>query len=564
MFFSLNRKIVYSIVGLFLISTLIFTSAFYAAYSSKIEKDQQASISRNQQYSELLYHNINLIRELKALLKQHADLNINSHTHPHIYSLVYDTKQSDFLSREQQSMAERNQRFDEQYKTINQGVNIIIASSLLLAVLIIFIGYLISRWVLTPINKISHISEQVGLGNLTLRIPTKKSSKYLDELDNLSATFNMMLDNLENMVSEIKDKETFLQALIDSIPDGIRVIDENYQIIIANKSYYKQTGEKSKHSPLCYASSFKSKYPCSPQNTQCPLYEILKKGQKSINTIQQFANLPNRHLSISAAPLIFDSKHRYIVESIRDLSQEIDFSHQQKISSLGFLSSSIAHEIKNQLGALRIIMEHFISKYYPEQIPETDQKKMINMIHSELINAIDVPERLLKLTRSDTDKETKINCRDSITDILALLDFEAKSKGIDIITIFPKKDIYIFGNETDFKIAIINIVLNAIKAMSDKGRLTIKLKFSHQNGISISFTDTGSGISPEALPNIFTPFYSDGRQGSSNNKKSSGLGLAITKSIVEKLGGKIDVTSSLGKGSCFTLYFSENKNLAKK
>ncbi|MBE6444078.1 MAG: HAMP domain-containing protein [Alphaproteobacteria bacterium] len=562
MFLSLNRKIVYSILGLFLVSSLIFILTFYTAYSSKIEKDQQASITRNQQYSDLLYHNTNIIKELKNLLTANPNISITPSNYQHIYSFVYDPKQSDFLQREQKALAERTQQFDEQYKTINQGVKIIVASAILLSFLIIFIGYLINRWVLTPINNISNISEQIALGNLNLRIPPRTQIKYHDELDKLSSTFNLMLDNLENMISEVKDKENFLQALIDSIPDGIRVIDENYRIIIANKSYYKQTGDTPHNCKTCYTSSFKTDYPCNPQNIYCPLHEILQKGKKSINTIQQFANLPNRHLAVNAAPLIYDTHRKYIVESIHDLSKDIDFSHQQKISSLGFLSSSLAHEIKNHLGALRIIIEHLIDKYYANKPDDNDEKKMINMIHSELVNAVNVPERLLKLTRGYDSNETQINCGDSISDVLSLLDFEAKSKGVDIDFKIPAKPSFINGNETDFKIAVINIILNAIKAMPNKGNLKIKLSNSSQSGIKISFTDTGIGISKTVLPNIFNPFFSDGRQGKSG--ASTGLGLAITKSIIEKFGGSINVTSTIGKGTCFTLCFPTNKKLAKK
>lgn len=561
MFLSLNRKIIYSIFGLFLISSFLFTSTFYIAYSSKIEQDQQASILRNQQYSDLLYRNINMIKEIKQLLSEHTEINLDKQKFYHLKALTDNSGQSDFLIKEQKAMIERSQNFDEQYKTIDTGIKIIISSAIMLALFIILLGWLIGRWILKPINNISVISEQVGAGNLSLRIPLRNNVRYPDELDNLSQTFNMMLDNLQKTISEIQTQEKFLQALIDSIPDGIRVIDENYSIVIANKSYYKQTGDKPRKNCKCYTSAFKNSSSCSLQHIQCPVHEILEKGRKSINTIQQFAHNPQKHLSVNAAPLIYDSNHKYIIEAIRDLSEEIDFSHQQKLSSLGFLSSSIAHEIKNHLGALRIIMEHLIDKYYANIPDSREDKKMINMIHSELLHTVEVPERLLKLTRGYGSTETEIDCVAGINDVLGLLDFEAKSQGIEIVFKEPKKKCVILGNETDFKIAVINIILNAIKAMPNKGTLTITAE-KKTSGIQISFTDTGVGISKANLQNIFNPFFSEGHQ--NKNNKGTGLGLAITKSIIEKFGGSINVTSDLGKGSCFTFCFPENKKLAKK
>ena len=565
MFISLNRKIVYSILSLFLTSIVIFILAFYSSYSTKIEKDQQASILRNQQYTDLLYRNANLIKELKQILSDNPSLKIDKDEHFQIYNLIYETNQTDLLTKDQQILIERVKSFDEQYATINRGVNIILSSAVILALFIVLIGYLISRWVLQPINRISEVSEQISCGNLNLRLPPRKNIKFSDELDKLSSTFNMMLDNLQNMISEIKDKENFLQALIDSIPDGIRVIDENYRIIIANKNYYKQSGDTPKSCKKCYESSFNLNHPCNNQHTPCPLREILHNNKKSINLIHQFSYDHNRYLAVNAAPLVLDDNRKYIIESIRDLSNAIDFSHQQKISSLGFLSSSIAHEIKNHLGALRIIMEHLIDKHFSTLPDDNEQKKMINMIHSELVNAVGVPERLLKLTRNYNNSETKIDCASAINDIVGLLDYEAKSKGVDIIFTSPTKSPKLQGNETDFKIAVINIILNAIKAMPNKGLLKIQLTVSAQKEIKISFKDNGIGIAKSSLPNIFNPYFSDNHQKNSDTTASgSGLGLAITKSIVEKIGGSISVTSVLGKGSCFTMQFPTNKKLAKK
>ena len=89
----------------------------------------------------------------------------------------------------------------------------------------------------------------------------------------------------------------------------------------------------------------------------------------------------------------------------------------------------------------------------------------------------------------------------------------------------------------------------------------IDIKQSSNNDINISFNDNGVGIPQSNIANIFNPYFSEGKQGGAN--KGSGLGLAITKSIVEKFGGKIYVTSTEGKGSCFTLSFPANKKLAK-
>lgn len=561
MFVSLNRKIIYSIFSLFLLSSIIFASTFYRAYSSKITQDQQATITRNRQYLDLLHRNVMLTKEIKLLLASDKNFKVDKNTFPQINTLISDTTVSNFLINEQKNLAERSKLFDENYQTIYQGTSIILFNAILLSAFIILIGYLFNQWVLKPINNIANISEQISLGNLKLRIPLRDKIKYRDELDKFSMTFNQMLDNIENMILTVQDKEKFLQSLIDSIPDGIRVIDKNYNIIIANKAYYEQSKDSKKSNKKCYTSSFCNNHPCI--NEKCPIQEILQKGKNKSTTIQQFAANPNKYLSVNSALMQYDSVHRYVVEAIRDLSDDIDFSHQQKITSLSFLSSSIAHEIKNNLGALRIILEHIIEK---TEAPETDinsHTKLLKTLHTELINTINIPERLLKMTRYSTQEETEFNCINSLSEIIEMLDFEAKRKGINLLFNPSKKEIILKGNETDFKIATINIIQNAIDA-TNNGNITIKTILSPKNGLSITFTDTGYGIKSEDLEYIFTPFFTQGKHNEESKPSGSGLGLPITKSIIEKFGGKIHVKSTIGKGSCFTLSFPTHKKTCNK
>lgn len=561
MFVSLNRKIIYSILLLFLITSLIFVYTFYLVYGNKIQEEQLYSIQRNQQYIELLYRNINMSKELRQFLSEHPEFETEKTPLKSFYSASSEEERLEQLAAEQKRISEISSSFDQRYQTIQESLKIFVVSAALIVLAIILLALLITRWILNPINKISAVSEAVSHGNLDVRIPENRHSKFADELDYLTTTFNQMLNNLQAVISEVKDKEQFLQSLIDSIPDGIRVIDKNYNVIVANKAYYKQIGHSQKDCSKCYEASQKINSPCSLETFHCPLHEILHNHKNNVKVVQQFAAFPQRHLSINAAPLKYSGKEKYVVEAIRDLSEDINFSHQQKLSSLGFLSTSIAHEIKNHLGALRMILERLLDKFYADKDDEAEDKKNLLMIYNELVRCIDVPERLLKLTRSVEDNSQQINVKDSITDIIQLLDFEAKSKGIIIELHSSADNIIIRGNDADFKMVTINIIMNAIKAMDADGILNINIKQDKIGHTNISFTDTGIGISAENLNRIFDPFFSEGHD---NSKKGTGLGLSIAKSIVEKSGGKISVSSTVGVGSCFTLSFPPIKNLAKK
>lgn len=560
MFVSLNKKIIYSIITLFIFTSLVFSFAFYKVYINKIQEEQIQTIQRNQQYINVLYRNIRLNKELNLILAANPKISLSDPSIVENLSQHSEETQLKILNEERQNISNINQEYSRRYEAIQQSIRILELSSVLLILSIIMMAYLLARWILTPINRISQIAGKVAAGDLSVRIHREHQSHFTDELDQLILTFNQMLDNLQKVISEVKDKERFLQALIDSIPDGIRVIDSDYNIVVANKAYLHQVGAANQNCLKCYAGSHGRNQPCDTAYYHCPLHELLHNHHRNIRVVQQFAHFPNRHLSINAAPLRYDDAKKYIVESIRDLSDDINFSHQQKLSSLGFLSTSIAHEIKNHLGALRMVLERLLDRFYKDKPDSSEEKKHLLLIYNELLNCIDVPERLLKLTRASTDDNEIIDCNSAINDVLGLLDFEAKSKGVNIVFSPSPDELKITGNETDFKMAAINLILNAIKAMDANGILTIHIN-KDRNKVKISFNDTGIGISEENLTRIFEPFFTNGRE---DSQRGNGLGLAITKSIVEKFGGHINVTSQVGVGSCFTLSFPAIKNVAKK
>lgn len=558
MFVSINKKIIYSILFFFLITSVIFVSTFYIVYGSKVQEEQLSNMQRNQQFVNMLLKNINLYKELRDISENNKNIHISKSLQEELQSQKSEESQIKQISIEQSRINEANKSYNDRYAAVQYSIRIVSIGALLIAFFIVILWVLIRSWILHPINKISSISSLVAEGDLNQRIEINKNSIFIDELDYLTLTFNQMLDNLESFIAEVKNKEAFLQALIDSIPDGIRVIDKDYNIVVANQAYYEQVGQKQRKCKKCYQASQNLSAPC-PENTfLCPLREIMQNKQNNVKVVQQFHAFPNRHLYIKSAPLNISTGEQYIVEAIRDLSEDINFSHQQKLSSMGFLSTSIAHEIKNHLGALRIITERLLDKYYADKPDDNEEKKHIILIYNELLACINVPDRLLKLSRNTNNNNQIINCNESLLDVVSLLDFEAKSKGINIILEQPSTPLAILGNDADFKMLAINLILNAINASDAGGVITIDLSINRNKAI-IKFQDTGIGIAADKLTRIFDPFYSEDR---SQESKGNGLGLSIVKSIVDKFKGKIVVTSEIGVGSCFQVSFPQIKALA--
>ncbi len=541
MFFSLNKKFFFTIFAFFILSAVVFTIIFEGSVGKKIRAEHSDIITRNQYVIELLNENINLRKELRTYQPEG----------PKMLSPNLSQKQEE-LSRERRLNEELMQNYNENYAALTETLRIIFIGAILTLASLLIFWLLLHIWVITPINRLTKLSSTVAEGDFTKRLPTKRK-RLTDEFDTLSNTVNFMLNNIEANITEIKEKEVFLQNLIDAIPDAVRVIDEDYNIILQNKAYHHRIKQ---HyfcpAQKCYGAYDKeAQEPCNTNQYLCPLLE-LKKNPASIVKCVHTVN--DRPLSVSSARIFLNGKTG-LVESFRDLSDNVNYSHQQKISSLGFLATSLAHEMKNNLGAIKIILNGLLQKYYPEGTPASEQQTYLEMISNQINECINVPERLLKLSRTNDASLEPFNITGGIEDVLSLLDYEIKRKGITLTKSFSNLSEKLNGNETDFKMIILNLSQNAINAMPNGGTLDIKTNTNKDNLI-INIKDTGCGISKEALKHIFEPFYTSDK---SPEHIGTGLGLAIVKDLVHKFNGKITVSSTENIGSDFQIEIPRHK-----
>lgn len=544
MFISINKKILYIIFAFLLLIIAVFFTIYMNFYSNNLQNQQNTLYLRNKYVIELLYDNISLRKEIADLWEKYPDAAKISKIENVSQGLNLSQKE---LTHEQKLNAELQRNYDSNRAAINVGAQIIGFSLLVTVLFILLLFFLLNHWVIKPIEKMAKVSKIVSQGIFSSRIPLRETSGTRDEFDMLFGTFNNMLDNMEYNIRAVKNRELFLQKLIDAIPDGIRVIDKNYNVVMANRSFHQMLKlKKSSVGNKCYQAYGYNCEGCQRQKYTCPLQFLLKeKNSETMHTIHEIGKMPF-YVNASRLPISAEKDDVYIIEALHDLSGDIRFSHQQKVASLAFLSTSIAHEMKNNLGAIRMLFEGILSSYY-QNIPDTDdQKKYLLMAYHKLVETVKTPERLLSLAQYSENEQSRIDINNAIKDMLLMIDYDAKRNGIVIKTDLEKK-LFFCGNEADFKMIILNLTQNAIKAMPDGGMLQIKTHKDKKN-IYVHIADNGIGIDENQIKHIFEPFYS-----ANNNIKSSGLGLAIVSSLVEKLRGKISVKSSINKGSTFTI-----------
>jgi signal transduction histidine kinase len=410
------------------------------------------------------------------------------------------------------------------------------------------------RAVLRPIVTLDQASRALAAGDLTVRVDMPGQS----EIARFGQTFNRMGQNLQESHEKLRQREQFLQGLIDADPDGVRVIDSDYHIIMANRTYCEQVGQSPEQAlrSHCYASSHGRDTPCPPTLVTCPLHEIEQTGT-ALKCAQRFLR-PNGgalQVEVFAAPLTIENNGRsqtLIVESIRDLAKQIRYSHEQKLADLGELAAGVAHEIHNPLGSIRMALQGMDKAAAQDVSMPAELKDYLHLVNGEIDHCIEVTNRLLRLSALPGKQPELVAVNQAVEETLSLLRYEAEQQGIRLRFSLAAASPRIMAADSDLRMVALNLAQNAFHAMPQGGELHVASRVAGGE-VELLFDDTGAGIAADVLPRIFDPFFSKRADG----KKGTGLGLTISKSLVERYGGRIEVQAAQPRGTRFRLVFPD-------
>jgi signal transduction histidine kinase/HAMP domain-containing protein len=423
------------------------------------------------------------------------------------------------------------------------------AGIFIISLTLLMLWFFVRHLVLQPVQRLACAGEALANNDLSARVSVPSHN----ELGRLANTFNHMAASLQSKIRELNEQELFLQALLDAIPDGIRVLDHNYQVLKVNHAYCQQLNldYQTALAQPCY-NVYQRRHPCVPTLSTCPLHEI-KQAPKPIKKLTHYLSADGQPhpVEVFAAPMTVEiegASVQLIVESIRDLKQAVHFSHEQKLAVMGQVAAGVAHEIHNPLASLRLALQNTLRLLDTGDCDPPALKNYLNLVDKEMDKCIAVTQRLLKLTTLGGGQLQAIDMATALQEVLSLLAYESQERKVQIDTQIETTDSRVLAQENDLRMIIINLVQNAFHAMPDGGKLSIHLEQQAEQ-LQLHFQDTGTGIIPEHFSQIFDPFFSYRADG----KKGTGLGLSICKTLAEQYQGKIQVRSHQGEGACFSL-----------
>lgn len=283
----------------------------------------------------------------------------------------------------------------------------------------------------------------------------------------------------------------------------------------------------------------------SPIGVDKKNYGTLRIGYKAsfVKAHAQPAFLPEekRLVKTLARHLALYIKRAYIEGERKTLQMQLQ--HAERLAFIGQLSAGIAHELNEPLG--RILGFAQLVKKGGELNPQQSQD--IERIIKASLYTREIIKKLMIFSRQMPQQITSVNLNNTVTNILYFIDIRFRSKRIKIVERLEPGLPSIQADEVQMSQVLVNLITNAIHALSNEGQITVSTK-RKGNKVSLAVKDTGTGMSAELKKHIFDPFFTTKPVG-----EGTGLGLSVVHGIVESHNGTIKVTSFPGKGSKFEI-----------
>jgi PAS domain S-box-containing protein len=277
-----------------------------------------------------------------------------------------------------------------------------------------------------------------------------------------------------------------------------------------------------------------------------PAMICLKTGQVQKGVIMGVGNKNNsRWISINVAPIVGEKNQiTHVVSTFTDITKikesQAQLVQKARLASVGELAAGIAHEINNPLAIISGTATQLKKAIDKDPIDKEKIQKLAANINSTIERIAQIVKGLLKFARDgENDPLEPISVNDVLEDVVTLAKERIKNKSIDLKIEVPQV-LSVKANATYLAQIIVNLLNNSVDAVEGLSEKWISIKAETQTQtVTIFFSDSGSGISPEIGLKIFEPFFTTKQVG-----QGTGMGLSISKGLIEKMGGSIELLKS--------------------
>ena len=422
------------------------------------------------------------------------------------------------------------------------------------------LSYFLIRREIRPLTK---LSEKIDQASLSYGIQPVTSTNTVD-LNNFIQRFDQFIQLVQDRASQMGGesvsaqttahlltyKQEKAESALNSIPDAVMVIDDTCVTTYANPKIEPILGIKREE--------IIGRPPQDWCNNKDVLTFIMKfKNSPSVMRLTNMEYMPeensDKRISVSAFPL-FSPRDQNTLLGMLILFRDITKEHQAMHAGAEYVSH-ISHELKTPLNTLATYSELLLDY---ATLAEGERVDAVNIIHSEVDRIANLVNNLLNISKIETGamklNRKRVKIQDLLENTFDYMRSQALGKGISLDLQLPSELGSVRLDKDMFRIAINNLVTNAIKYSDAGSTVTLGARILDDEQMQISVKDQGIGISSEDQAKIFLKYYRASNENSAS-RSGHGLGLYLAKQIIEMHHGVITVNSEIGKGTEFTVTF---------
>lgn len=407
----------------------------------------------------------------------------------------------------------------------------------ILGTIFIFIqGSLLYQYVTNVNRKLTYFLESVRYSDFTINF--RSDNKMGRTFKELNQQFNEVLLAFRQARAEKEANLQYLNTIVQHIGTGLITFDANGQVNLINNAALRMLGIYRLHQLI----ELKEKHP--------RLYELLSDLDTGVRDLYRTPN--DQPLALQAAAIQLRGMWVKIVV-LQNIQTELQ---QQEIESWQNLTRVLRHEIMNSMtpivslvGTMRLIVNEDIERSTNDQEAVNDLKEALSTLEKRSKGMMQFVNAYRDFTTLPKPVFANLEVAELLQEVIQLLQTDLTQSGILWKLSAKPETLTVKADASQIQQVLINLIKNASEAFSNQTNRLITLTAYQVDGtVMIEVADNGDGIEPEALENIFIPFYT-------TKKTGSGIGLSLSRQILQQHNGQLNVESQVGKGTVFTLVF---------
>ncbi len=463
---------------------------------------------------------------------------------------------SSLVERVDEEAQQQRTRAIEDAQKARQRFFIIVPIAALLTLLVAAaLGWYVTRTITGPLSVLTACAEALARGDFQHQLHLRGNN----ELAVLGNAFNYAAQQLQKLYGDLRRSERELRDVIEAMPTMVWIAGTDGSNEFGNRRWQEYTGFS--HERTVGSGWQDAVHPTDLKRHWEKWCASLASGEPFENEVRyrRAADGQYRWFLSRAVPL--RDEHGKIlkwygvstdIDDRKRAEQEreqlrADLAHVNRVSMLGELAASVSHELKQPIAAAMINAQTCV-RWLKRDQPDVDEALEATMrLVKDGTRATEIIDRLRSLYKKSPPQRELVDVNEIVREMPALLRGEANRYSIvtrlDLAPDLPK----ITADRVQLQQVLMNLMLNAIEAMKDTGgELKIKTELGQEGSLLISVSDTGVGLPAENINEIFNAFFTTKPEG-------SGMGLAISRSIIESHGGRLWATGNDGRGATFQL-----------